>query len=649
MEYIGIRKREFMKRAFVILSAALLTLSLVCGCGGGAVVQNETKRPPSTGTSWTVMLYMCGSTLEEEYESGSRVLESLAYDLPENISAVVETGGSRLWHTEDVDADYQQDYEIQKNGIRLVNQRPAANMGSAEALGDFLSWGMKSYPAEHYIAVIWDHGAGPLGGAAFDSLHDYDSLSLDELKTVLSGLGRKLDMIGFDASLMSNIETASALSLYADYMVASEDVMPSCGWDYNGLFDYLSNFPEASLPEVGQVICDGAAQRVSDEERDMLSMAVSDLSKETTLSLQFEGLGGMLNSAADDLYRLRDAVTALRSAERMGGNSPWEGRSNIIDLGSLADCLSASMSGVAQSLKSAAAEMVVYKRVSEYHGASSGVGVYCPNNRDGAAISAYRKVCVSNSYMAFLEKTAADTEIENRRFSPEDGGVWEYYNTLAYENVMTAAPDMNGRYVLSSLHPEIFTRAAVNFYMYSAQNASYLYLWSDYNTRFDSSVNGYVYEFGGRLPMLNSTPVSMYLVSSGVYYDMYSVPVVYNGGISNIRVRRSKLAESFGEYDIIGIWKGVDPYSGMAQRVCESLGAGDVIIPIYRVYGRDETDYAEGSKIRIGFGGAKITEKLIGDGDYIVSYTAEDVYGVSRECATNNLTASKGNIKIMDY
>ncbi|MGN1116218.1 MAG: hypothetical protein ACI4TH_06605, partial [Candidatus Ornithomonoglobus sp.] len=226
---------------------------------------------------------------------------------------------------------------------------------------------------------------------------------------------------------------------------------------------------------------------------------------------------------------------------------------------------------------------------------------------------------------------------------------WYYYNNLAYENVMTAAPDMNGRYVLTATHSELFARTGVNFYMYSADHASYLYLYSDYNTHFDSAVNGYAYEFSGRLPMLNSTPVSMYLVSQNVCYDLYSIPVVYNGELANIRVRRSKLTDSFGEYTILGIWRGVDIYSGMAQREYKKLNTGDVIIPIYRVYGRDEAGYVEGSKIRIGFGGVKITEKLIGDGDYIVSYTADDVYGASYECATNNLVATKGNIKIMDY
>jgi hypothetical protein len=34
------------------------------------------------------------------------------------------------------------------------------NMGDPKVLQDFLSWGAKNYPANHYMVVIWNHGAG---------------------------------------------------------------------------------------------------------------------------------------------------------------------------------------------------------------------------------------------------------------------------------------------------------------------------------------------------------------------------------------------------------------------------------------------------------------------------------------------------------
>ena len=137
------------------------------------------------------MMYMCGSRLEEEHSSASRVLSSLAYNLPENINVIVETGGSRSWDISDIYSDYQQDFIVQKNGIRLINQSSSKNMGSPDTLTGFLSWSIENYPAQHYMTVIWDHGGGPVGGVAYDSNYKFDSLSLNELKSAFGSLDVK--------------------------------------------------------------------------------------------------------------------------------------------------------------------------------------------------------------------------------------------------------------------------------------------------------------------------------------------------------------------------------------------------------------------------------------------------------------------------
>lgn len=637
------------RKRFAWLCSVVLLLAFLCGCSDSLIVQEEVERRSSTGESWTVMIYMCGSTLEEDYGRASEVLNSMSYDLPENVNVVIETGGSRKWNTEEIYSDYLQDFEVQKNGIRLVNQQPSQNMGKSDTLYSFFEWGIETYPAENYIGVIWDHGGGPFGGAAYDANNEFDSLSLDEMKTALGRLSSRLDIIGFDASLMSNLETASALALYADYMVASEDIMPMSGWDYRGLFEYISNSPSADASEVGTVICDGVKNSSLGTESDFVSMAVTDLSKITTLSLAFDGMADVMVNAAEDVESLRNVSYAMNELEYLGGNSQWEGYSNLIDIGELTNVVTEQIGSPAANIASAINNVVVYKCMSDYHSMSSGLSVYYPRHRSTEELSKYRDICMSQNYMEFIEKTCIDTEIDGRVSHFEDSAAWEAYSSMAAGNTMSAVSDMAGQYVLKSTYPEIITRAGVNFYMYSSEHQGYLYLFRDYNTKYDAAAGGYVYELSGRLPMLNSTPVAMYLVSQNTCFDIYSIPVVYEGELTNIRVSRSKQAEDYGDYHILGLWKGVDPYSGMADRKYTELKNGDIIIPIYEVYGKNDGTYVEGSKIRIGFGGAKVTEKLLDDGDYIVSYTAEDMYGITYECDTNNLTSTKGQIRIMNY
>lgn len=632
-----------------ILSIVILFVMLaLTGCGS-VVVREEAKRRESTGESWTVMMYMCGSTLEEDYNLAGDVIKSLKYNLPENINVLVEVGGSRLWSINDVSTDYIQDFEVQSNGLRLINQRKADSMGESETLKTFLNWGIKEYTADHYIAILWGNGGGPIGGVSYDSLYNYDSLTLPELKTALSGISDKLDIIGFDAGLMSNLETASAVSLYADYMVASEDIMPMSGWDYGKLFEFLSNNPSASAQEVGEMICDTAKEKSSKPENEFLAMAVSDLSKVTMLTQAFDGMAHTMVQAIEDINSLRDISYAMNELEHIGGNSLWEGYSNLIDIGELTAVVSDCIGSPASNIANAINEVVVYKQVSNYHNTSSGLSVYYPSKRKGDEISAYKDIAVGKSYIEYIERICIDTEIQDRTYNFEDSEGWKAYNDMAYENTLTASSDKTGKYILTPYHPEILTRAGVNFYVYSPEQSCYLYLCRDYSPQYDASTGSYIYEFTGRLPELNSTAVSMYLVSQNTCFDIYSIPVVYDGQLTNIRVSKSKQAEDYGEYKILGLWRGVDEHSAMADRKYKELKTGDVIIPLYEVYGENGNKYVEGNKIRIGFGGAKITDKLMGDGDYIVSYTAEDMYGITKECDTNNLTASKGKIKILDY
>ncbi len=638
------KKKKFI---FIAVAAAVIIAAIILilrSFDGGTVVQNEARRKPSTGESWTVMVYMCGSTLEEDYGRASEVLGGMMYDLPENVNVLVETGGSRAWHLDGVYSDYIQDFEIQKNGIRLVNQKTSASMGDSSTLKSFLKWGIENYPAEHYISVIWNHGGGPVGGVAYDSKDNYNSLSLKELTSALSGLSEKLDIIGFDASLMSNLETAASISLYADYMVASEDLIPMSGWDYKGLFEYISENPSAPAAEVGKVICDGVMAIAT--ESDFVSMAVTDLSKETMLSLAFDGMAKNMSDSAEDLPSLRNMMSELNNIKYLGGNSLWEGYSNLVDIGEFANVVSAQMGKMALNINNAIDSMVVYKSTSDYHSGLCGLSIYYPYHKSTSELSRYKSMCTSSSYMQFIEKTCASAVIPERSYNYEDTLSWQEYSELVGNSTFTASTDATGQYILSVSNPEIITRAEVNFYHYDEERMTYLNLGRDYNVSYDAANGQYTYEFSGRLPQLNGSPVAMYLVSKSELYDIYSIPVIYNGAMSNLRVMKSKQGEDAGEYKILGRWKGIGRYSGMAYRKYTGIESGDTIIPIYEVYGDDTGKYVEGDIIRVGFGGIKISDKVMADGEYIVSYFVEDVFDEIYESNPGNLTAEDGKVKV---
>lgn len=629
-----------MKRICCILWAVIALSVALAGCGD-IVVRNEAARRESTGDSWTVMIYMCGSAMEENYKSAGDVISSLSYDLPKNINVLVETGGCRKWSIDDVDAEYMQYYTVQKNGIRLINQLPSSNMGEASTLASFLKWSVNNYPADHYMTIIWGNGGGPSGGVVYDSKYDFNELNVNELKSAFGSVGVTMDIIGFDSGLTANIETASAISLYADYMVASEDIMPMSGFDYEDIFDFISENPSVSAPVLAQRICNGAAAAADENEAELFIMSVVDLSKISMLSLAFDGVAQLLADSTAELSTLAPVRAAFRKLEMLGGNTQWEGYSNTADLLQIVGVLGSDFGSPAANLKNALNEAVIYICAGEQRLDLGGMAIYYPSAQNGEQLTRYKGLAPSSRYVEFLEKTCIHAE--NGAPALNATGAWQQYAAIAPQIAVSAVTDFEGRYIMAASHPELITKAYVNIYMYSEKDSKYIYLFSDDNVGYDPSRGGYLYEFNAKLPQLNRTDISMYPVSLGEKYDMYSIPVVYDGEPMNIRAVKYGAED---EYKVIGLWKGTDSFTSMADRRIKKLKPGEIIIPVYEVYGDGGNQFIEGSRVRIGLGDIRLTNRKITGGDYAISYTAEDIYGIKHESNTASLTAANGNIRI---
>ena len=98
-------------------------------------------------------------------------------------------------------------------------------------------------PASRGIA--YDDGAG-------------DCLDNQELKRVLATahqrLGRKVDLVGMDACLMTMIEVAYQLRDHAEVLVGSEEVEPGPGWPHAAILGDLTKNPTMTPAELGAVV-----------------------------------------------------------------------------------------------------------------------------------------------------------------------------------------------------------------------------------------------------------------------------------------------------------------------------------------------------------------------------------------------------------
>ena len=96
----------------------------------------------------------------------------------------------------------------------VESKKAEADMGSAQTLADFISWGAAQCPAEKYGLILWDHGGGFTG-------FGMEELEIQEISQGVADSGVHLDMIGFMACLMGQTEVAYELKDVADVFVAS--------------------------------------------------------------------------------------------------------------------------------------------------------------------------------------------------------------------------------------------------------------------------------------------------------------------------------------------------------------------------------------------------------------------------------------------
>ena len=191
----------------------------------------------------TLMGYMIGSDLEAATAAATNDMnEMLASGAAlSKVKVLVYTGGSPKWHQSDfeIPTDQHTVFELTKDGFVQVKDFEVMSMGEPNSLSRFLNYGYENYTSESYGLILWNHGNGPVMGYGNDLLYDKDALTLPEIEAALKTSPfvtyNKLAYIGFDACLMASAELACMVDDYGDYMIASQEVEPGFGWNYEVL------------------------------------------------------------------------------------------------------------------------------------------------------------------------------------------------------------------------------------------------------------------------------------------------------------------------------------------------------------------------------------------------------------------------------
>ncbi len=277
--YVIERKREGENYATVVTLSANTTWYIdfgltpkttyfyriyACNIYGNSEYSNESFA--TTHAKWTFMIYMDADNNLEFY--AKKDLEEIAkVGSDQNINVTVLIDRRSGEYTGPIlnipDWESAKWFFVEKNQLYEIEDKGELNMGDSASLENFIVSVVEKYPADKYALILWNHGKG-WKGFGFDETNNGDKLTLNELSNALFSAQYQLttspifmiDLIGFDACLMADIETMYALSSYGKVLVASQELEPGVGWDYEAILNELTLNPSMDAFQLGKIIAD---------------------------------------------------------------------------------------------------------------------------------------------------------------------------------------------------------------------------------------------------------------------------------------------------------------------------------------------------------------------------------------------------------
>lgn len=583
------RKRVTAPRIAAALSVLLAGAALYTVSGSERQgIQVKEYAEAAEAADSTIMVYMNGSDLEGDYGAATADLWEMmdAFKVMEqegkspSLHVVVEAGGSTRWELDEMDGVPYARFPLTGDGISSMESMEIRNMGDADTLTDFINYGVRSYPANHYGLILWNHGGGPVGGYGSDSHFDGDGLSLEEIREALGHsvmADSAFDFVAFDACLMGSAETAGCLDGYADYVIASPELEPQHGYDYRWMTALGDSLPpdmewgeavgRSMVEAYGACYASGTAP---------VAMSLLDMKEYPAFHEVFhQYVDGIPEKLREELCGElgRDRMKMLAFGSRQAGGSP-----ELVDV---LEFLNACQrvypdENAFQTLKNRMRRLVAEQWAKGYPVNPSGLTIYLPSGSNPylseeletydttGFCSAYRRL--TDGYAAYL---ARESGVEWGNISAHKDGTVEI--SIAPED----ASDVTGAYLA------VFCPAGDDEYYYLLCTDSDVDIGVDGTLR-AAPEDSYMGMKGQVLCLIETMNLDA--------YTEYMAPVLYNGELCTMRI-------GFDEEHEDGQILSVTPAgqtSEAAKQIYE-LKEGDRVTPLYLVERMEDVGEAPGN------------------------------------------------------
>lgn len=569
---------------------------------GGSAASSFLSKPIKR----TVLLYMIGSDLESQGSEGSADLnEMVSAAKNSHANIVVQTGGA-----DRVGWDSVRRLSID-NGILLEHENLGQlNMGLPKTFGDFLHWGIKKFPAEEYILVIWSHGAGAV------NLHDSDyglvgpdeifedSLSAAEIKQALARVTKELNMrfaiIGFDACLMGSIEVANLLQPYADHLLASQELEPGNGWNYKAWLSALAQQPGMSSQALGKQIIDSYFDFYLANDPDAsLTLSFTDLRELPGVVKAADAWAEIASRTLDSSEQAAWAFSKARSKSESYGR---EGRfdAGMVDLNDFINTVNAQLAKAdlqAETKEQARETQAAVKQLREASGAIEPklkqAVVYSRSSKDRSWASGL-STFIPSSFQLFNSESrhAVSSQIEPLPMSDTWKGMLDSYRRALEDaeidlEISSVEIDKKSSKLRATMHgnPDLVQDV---FFAVFEDKGNQITILGNALVDEDTSVKGSSLDVSlndAKLLSINGQIAFFYIVDVTDDYWLLSVPAVINGQESDVFIQRNLLGDMV-TFKILGYKVS----SNDSRSKYKSFKPGDSLQLMYPKFPKDDAE-----------------------------------------------------------
>lgn len=598
-------------RERIQLLICFLVFAVILACSG---CQKNIEKESVVGKSidsgeWVVEMYICGSDLEHMYGAASKDIKELLQEKPpDNVKFVIEVGGTKKWKNSTFNEKKIGRYLYDKNGFRELESIRDSDMGQSKTLAEFLEFSKKKFTSDHRVLIIWDHGGGTTGGACKDE-RTGNIISLNGLHGALATVydanvdRPPYEVIGFDACLMATLSVANAFTGFGHYLVASQEVEPSSGWNYTGIVKGFQKGIGNDGKALGKVICDTYMQGCKECGMDeTATLSVIDLTRMPHLMAVYAKLGQealVESSRAPKKFFSRYARQA-RITRNYGSNSRENGYTNMIDLGGFTASTKGLLPQNSADVLSALDAAVVYKvNGSNYKVAPPcGISCYYPyTEQDILApqekmMQRFNDVDVASpqhrALYTFLHTGKMPKALPANIMGFFGNGKEQVPKKLPDESIgSTVSFDIStlaNRPLQLEQKGSIRCQIPVNVLDNVAEihcalmyvNTEKHFVWAmgtDSDIKIDWSKGLLNDNFNGTWPMFNGHPIYLRLTHVGDGFNLYSVPIKLNGKKMYMQVYYNSNQKS---YKILGAFEGINS-DGLSCREFVKLKEGDTV------------------------------------------------------------------------